>query len=34
MDLGPTQGFIAAVVVAVFGALFVRLLLNAANRSD
>ena len=31
---GPAQGFIAAVVVAVFGALVVRLVLNAANRSD
>lgn len=32
MDLGPTQGFIAAVVVAVFGSLVVRLVLNAASR--
>ena len=34
MNLGPTQGFIAAVVVAVFGALVIRLILNAASRSD
>jgi uncharacterized membrane protein YeaQ/YmgE (transglycosylase-associated protein family) len=34
MNLGPTQGFIAAVVVAVFGALVVRLVLIAASRSD
>jgi uncharacterized membrane protein YeaQ/YmgE (transglycosylase-associated protein family) len=32
MDLGQVQGFIAAVVVAVFGSLVVRLVLNAASR--
>ncbi len=31
MNLGQAQGFIAAVVVAVFGALVVRLILNAAS---
>jgi uncharacterized membrane protein YeaQ/YmgE (transglycosylase-associated protein family) len=34
MNLGQAQGFIAAVVVAVFGALVIRLILNAASRSD
>ena len=32
MDLGQAQGFIAAVLVAVFGSLVVRLVLNAATR--
>ena len=30
--LGSTQGFIAALVVAVFGALIIRLVLNALER--
>ncbi len=33
MGFGPAQGFIAAVIVAVFGALAVRLLLNALDRT-
>lgn len=32
MELGPVEGFIAAVVVATFGALVVRLVLNAMER--
>ena len=32
MDFGQPQGFIAAVVVAVFGALLVRLVLNALDQ--
>ena len=33
MGFGPVQGFIAAVVVAVFGALVVRLVLNALDQT-
>ena len=33
MDLGPVEGFIAAVLVATFGALVVRLVLNAIERN-
>ena len=33
MDLGQVQGFIAAVVVATFGALVVRLVLNSLDQS-
>jgi uncharacterized membrane protein YeaQ/YmgE (transglycosylase-associated protein family) len=33
MGLGPVEGFIAAVVVATFGALVVRLVLNAIERN-
>ncbi len=33
MGFAPVGGFIAAVVVAVFGALIVRLVLNALDRS-
>jgi uncharacterized membrane protein YeaQ/YmgE (transglycosylase-associated protein family) len=33
MELGPVEGFIAAVVVATFGALVVRLVLNAMERN-
>ena len=32
MDLGDVQGFIAAVVVATFGALVVRLILNSLEQ--
>ena len=32
MELGQAQGFIAAVVVATFGALVVRLVLNALDQ--
>jgi len=32
MDLGDVQGFIAAVVVATFGALVVRLVLNSLEQ--
>jgi uncharacterized membrane protein YeaQ/YmgE (transglycosylase-associated protein family) len=32
MDLGQVQGFIAAVVVATFGALVVRLVLNSLEQ--
>ena len=32
MDIGEVQGFIAAVVVAVFGALLVRIVLNSLDR--
>jgi len=32
MDLGQVQGFIAAVVVATFGALVVRLVLNSLDQ--
>jgi uncharacterized membrane protein YeaQ/YmgE (transglycosylase-associated protein family) len=32
MGFGQAQGFIAAVVVAVFGSLIVRLLLNAVSK--
>jgi uncharacterized membrane protein YeaQ/YmgE (transglycosylase-associated protein family) len=33
MGFGPTEGFIAAIVVAVFGALVVRLAINALERT-
>ncbi len=33
MGFSQTQGFIAAVVVAVFGSIIVRLILNAMSRS-
>jgi uncharacterized membrane protein YeaQ/YmgE (transglycosylase-associated protein family) len=33
MGFGPIEGFIAAVVVAVFGALVVRLVINALERT-
>ena len=33
MGFGPTQGFIAAVVVAVLGSLAIRLVLNALSES-
>ena len=33
MELGQVEGFIAAVVVATFGALVVRLVLNAIERT-
>jgi uncharacterized membrane protein YeaQ/YmgE (transglycosylase-associated protein family) len=33
MDFGQVEGFIAAVVVATFGALVVRLVLNAMERT-
>lgn len=33
MDFGPAQGFFAAVVVAVFGAVVVRLVLNGLDQS-
>jgi hypothetical protein len=32
MGFNQTQGFIAAVVVAVFGSIIVRLILNAMSR--
>ncbi len=31
VGMGSTQGFIAALIVAVFGALIIRLVLNAIN---
>jgi hypothetical protein len=33
MGFGPIEGFIAAIVVAVFGALVVRLVINALERT-